>query len=84
MVLCRHQNSDPSFELPVPTVLIYEILPVDLSVSSLSAGEVLASLAGFVILYAVLFAVEMWLMIRTAKTGPSTLATGRYFFERRA
>lgn len=63
---------------------IYEILPVDLSVSSLSAGEVLASLAGFVILYAVLFAVEMWLMIRTAKTGPSTLATGRYFFERRA
>ena len=57
---------------------------MDLSVSSLSAGEVLASLAGFVILYAVLFAVEMWLMIRTAKTGPSTLATGRYFFERRA
>ena len=28
MVLCHHQNSDPSFELPVPIVLIYEILPV--------------------------------------------------------
>lgn len=63
---------------------IYEVLPVNLSVSSLSSGEVFASLAGFVILYAVLFVVEMWLMIRTAKTGPSTLDTGRYFFERRA
>ncbi len=63
---------------------IYEVLPVNLSVSSLSSGEVLASLAGFVLLYAALFVVEMWLMIRTAKTGPSTLATGRYFFERRA
>ncbi len=63
---------------------IYEVLPVNLSVSSLSSGEVLASLAGFILIYASLFVVEMWLMIRTAKTGPSSLATGRYFFERRA
>ena len=27
MVLCRHQNSDPGFKLPVPTALICEILP---------------------------------------------------------
>ena len=63
---------------------IYEILPVNLSVSSLSSREVLASMTGFAVLYAVLFAIEMWLMIRTAKTGPSSLATGKYFFERRA
>lgn len=63
---------------------IYEILPVDLSVSSLSTGEVLASLIGFIVLYALLLIVELWLMIRTAKTGPSSLSTGRYFFERRA
>lgn len=62
---------------------IYEVLPVDLSVSSLSAASVFGSLAGFAALYALLFVIEMWLMIRYAKQGPSSLGTGRYFFERR-
>ncbi len=63
---------------------IYEVLPVDLSVSALSAGDLWGSLAGFVLLYTALLVVEMWLMIRIAKLGPSSLGTGRYFFERKA
>ena len=63
---------------------IYEILPVDLSVSSLSTGDLIGSLAGFAILYTALLIVEYWLMVRYAKLGPSSLGTGRYFFERKA
>ena len=62
----------------------YEILPVDLSVSSLSTGDLIGSLAGFAILYTALLIVEYWLMVRYAKLGPSSLGTGRYFFERKA
>ena len=63
---------------------IYEILPVNLSVSSLSTGDLIGSLAGFAILYTALLIVEYWLMVRYAKLGPSSLGTGRYFFERKA
>ena len=37
--------------------------------SSLSAGEVLGSIIGFVILYSALLVVEMWLMIRFGRKG---------------
>ena len=60
---------------------IYNILPTHLSVSSLSAGEVLGSVIGFVVLYSALLVVEMWLMIRLGRKGPSSLGTGRYHFE---
>ena len=63
---------------------IYEVLPTDLSVSTLSTGSVLGSLIGFIVLYTVLLVVELWLMVRFAKLGPSSLSTGRYFFERKA
>lgn len=62
---------------------IFNVLPTHLSVSSLSAGEVAGSLAGFVILYTALLVVEMWLMIRIGTKGPSSLGTGRYHFERK-
>ena len=42
----------------------------------------MGSLIGFVLLYSALLAVEMWLMTKLIKTGPSFLGTGRYFFER--
>ena len=61
---------------------IYEILPVHLSTSTLSVGSVMGSLIGFVLLYSALLVVEMWLMTKLIKTGPSYLGTGRYFFER--
>lgn len=63
---------------------IYEVLPVHLSVSSLTAGDLIGSILGFVLLYTALLVVEMWLMVRFAKLGPSALGTGRYFFERKA
>ena len=63
---------------------IYEVLPTDLSVSSLSTGDLIGSVAGFAILYSALLVVEYWLMVRYAKLGPSSLGTGRYFFERKA
>lgn len=61
---------------------IYGILPTHLSASTLSAGSVMGSLIGFIVLYSALLVVEMWLMLRLVKTGPSFLGTGRYFFER--
>ena len=62
---------------------IYNVLPTHLSVSALGAGEVLASLIGFVVLYSALLVVEMWLMIRFGRKGPSSLGTGRYHFEQK-
>lgn len=46
------------------------VLPTALSVSALSAGEVLTTLMGFVVLYTVLFIVEMGLMIKFIRKGP--------------
>ena len=63
---------------------IYEVLPVDLSVSSLSSTDLVFSIGGFVLLYSALLVVDLWLMTRFARLGPSTLGTGRYFFERKA
>ena len=42
------------------------------------------SIGGFVLLYSALLVVDLWLMTRFARLGPSTLGTGRYFFERKA
>lgn len=61
---------------------IYNVLPTHLSVSSLTAGDVAGSIFGFVVLYTALLIVEMWLMVRFGKKGPSSLGTGRYHFER--
>ena len=49
------------------------ILPTHLSASSVSAGEVWASLAGFVLFYTGLMIVEMYLMIKYARLGPTVL-----------
>lgn len=57
------------------------ILPTHLSVSSLSFGTVLNSLTAIIIFYSLLFIIEMYLMIRFARLGPSSLHTGRYHFE---
>ncbi len=49
------------------------ILPTSLSASSLSAGQVTASLVAFVLFYAGLTAVEMYLMVKYARKGPDAL-----------
>lgn len=60
---------------------IYNILPTHLSVSSLSTGDLLGSIFGFVVLYTALLIVEVWLMVKFTRKGPSSLGTGRYHFE---
>ena len=57
------------------------ILPTHLSVSSLSFDTVFNSLTAIIIFYTLLFIIEMYLMIRFARLGPSSLHTGRYHFE---
>jgi cytochrome d ubiquinol oxidase subunit I len=61
---------------------IAEILPTHLSVSTRSAGELYLSLAGFIGFYTLLFVIEMYLMFKYARLGPSALHTGRYYFEK--
>lgn len=57
------------------------ILPTHLSTSSLSADTVFNSLTAIIVFYTVLFILEMYLMIRFARLGPSSLHTGQYHFE---
>jgi cytochrome d ubiquinol oxidase subunit I len=57
------------------------ILPVDLSVSSIEISEVIGSLTGFFVFYTFLLFIELFLMIRFSRLGPSSLHTGRYHFE---
>lgn len=60
---------------------IGEVLPVHLSASSLSTADVWSSLLALVAFYSVLLVIEMYLMIKFARLGPSSLHSGRYHFE---
>jgi len=60
---------------------IGEILPTALAVSQLSENDVIFTLGSIVVLYSIFVAIEMWLMFRYARRGPSTLQTGRYDLE---
>ncbi|BEV16380.1 cytochrome ubiquinol oxidase subunit I [Herbaspirillum sp. DW155] len=57
------------------------ILPTHLSASSLQPGSLYFSLAGFVLFYTFLLVVEMILMFKYARLGPSSLHTGQYHWE---
>ncbi|MBX9912442.1 MAG: cytochrome ubiquinol oxidase subunit I [Pseudomonadaceae bacterium] len=61
---------------------IAEVLPVHLSASSISVGDVWGSLLALLAFYSVLLVIEMYLMIKFARLGPSSLHTGRYHFEK--
>ena len=63
---------------------IGEVLPTHLSASSLSSGDVWGSLIALIAFYSLLLVIEMYLMIKFARLGPSSLHTGRYHFERLA
>jgi len=60
---------------------IGEILPTALSVSSRTADDLYWSLGGFIAFYTGLLIVEVYLMLRFTRMGPSSLHTGRYHFE---
>ncbi|HSS71081.1 MAG TPA: cytochrome ubiquinol oxidase subunit I [Casimicrobiaceae bacterium] len=50
---------------------ISEVLPTHLSVSSVSVGQLYFSLAGFIFFYTALLIVELYLMFKYAREGPS-------------
>lgn len=62
---------------------IAEMLPTHLSSSTLTAEQLYFSLAGFAVFYTVLLVIELFLMFKYARLGPSTLQTGRYHFEQK-
>ena len=57
------------------------VLPTHLSASTLPVSSVYFSLAGFLIFYTVLLVIEMVLMLKYARLGPSSLHTGKYYWE---
>jgi len=60
---------------------IAEILPTFLSASSLTELDLYLSLSGYLSLYTVFLVIELFLMLKFIKQGPSSLHKGRYHFE---
>jgi cytochrome d ubiquinol oxidase subunit I len=60
---------------------IGEVLPTLLSSSTLSAGDLAGSIAALVLLYTAFIIAAGYLMVKFVRLGPSSLHTGRYFFE---
>lgn len=50
---------------------VYGILPTWMSVSTHSVGHLIFSLAGFVLLYSIFIAIEMFLMVKFIRKGPT-------------
>jgi cytochrome d ubiquinol oxidase subunit I len=57
------------------------VLPTFLSTSSLTAGDLIGSLIAIIALYTIFLIVEVYLMLKFVRQGPSSLHTGRYHFE---
>lgn len=60
---------------------IAEVLPTFLSASSLTELDLYLSLAGYLGLYTLFLVIELFLMLKFIKLGPSSLHKGRYHFE---
>ncbi|SKA52654.1 cytochrome ubiquinol oxidase subunit I [Enterovibrio nigricans] len=58
-----------------------EILPVHMAASNLPPYEIITSLVAIIALYTVFLIAEVYLMVKFARKGPSSLKTGRYHFE---
>ncbi|MCG3723026.1 cytochrome bd-I ubiquinol oxidase subunit CydA [Vibrio cincinnatiensis] len=58
-----------------------EILPVNIAASALTASQIWTSLFAILALYTVFLIAEVYLMVKFARKGPSSLKTGRYHFE---
>jgi cytochrome d ubiquinol oxidase subunit I len=57
------------------------VLPTYLSTSTLGVGDVIGSMVALIALYTVFLIVEMYLMTKFVRLGPSSLHTGRYHYE---
>ncbi|MBK7469295.1 MAG: cytochrome ubiquinol oxidase subunit I [Betaproteobacteria bacterium] len=62
--------------------IISGVLPTFLGASTLAARDLYWSLAGFIGFYTLLLAIELYLMFKYARRGPSILETGAYYFEK--
>lgn len=60
---------------------IGEVLPTFLATSSLTVTDLIFSMVGFFSFYTFLLVIEVWLMFKFARLGPSSLNTGRYHHE---
>jgi cytochrome d ubiquinol oxidase subunit I len=60
---------------------IGEVLPTFLATSSLTSGDVIFSLTGFALFYTGLLVIEVYLMVKYARLGPSALGEGYYHYE---
>jgi cytochrome d ubiquinol oxidase subunit I len=60
---------------------IGEVLPTHLATSTLETGDLIFSLSGFIGFYTLLLIIELYLMFKYARLGPSSLHTGRYHYE---
>ncbi len=60
---------------------ISEVLPTFMGTSSLTVSDLVITMIAFLCVYSILLGIEMWLMVRFARIGPSSLHTGRYHFE---
>lgn len=63
---------------------IGEVLPTFIATSTRTASDLWISLAGFIGFYTFLLVIEIYLMFKFARLGPSSLRTGRYHHERAA
>ncbi|MCF6766491.1 cytochrome ubiquinol oxidase subunit I [Thiotrichales bacterium 19S3-7] len=61
---------------------VYYMLPTSISSSTLNTADVFTTMVLFLLFDSVLFAVEMFLMFKFARLGPSALHSGRYHFEK--
>lgn len=60
---------------------IGEILPTYVATSTLSETDLWMSIGGFAALYSLFLCIEVFLMVKYVRKGPSALETGRYHYE---
>ncbi len=60
---------------------VHYVLPTLMGTSSLNAASLITSLILFALFYGVLIGIELFLMFKFARLGPSSLGTGKYHFE---
>lgn len=60
---------------------ISEVLPTFMSASSLTTSDLWFSIISITVFYSILLVIELFLMFKFARLGPSSLKTGRYHFE---
>jgi cytochrome d ubiquinol oxidase subunit I len=61
---------------------VHYLLPTFLGPSTISVDQIVTSLVLFFIFYAALLILELFLMFKFARLGPSSLHTGKYHFEK--